>query len=72
MSWPVGVLAFACGLAGLAILGRMGWTLYRRVRHLGSSVAAASERIAEAAAAIELPQPEHGMNPSYPRGEVLP
>ena len=47
------VVAVVVFLACFAVIGVLLWKTFQRVKSLGRSVAAASERIAEASAALE-------------------
>jgi UPF0716 family protein affecting phage T7 exclusion len=47
------VFAVLSFLAGLVVLGLLGWKVFGRVRSLGRTVGAASTRIADASAELE-------------------
>lgn len=47
------VFAVVVTLACFTAIGVLGWRTFQRVKTLGRTVAAASERIAEASAALE-------------------
>jgi len=49
----VAVFAVVATLACFTAIGVLGWRTFQRVKALGRAVAAASDRIAEASAALE-------------------
>lgn len=52
------LLYVGLAVAGLAVLAGFAWRLWRQVRQLGRDVAAASNRIAQASAALAAAQGE--------------